>query len=168
MKFPKDILVVDFEGMSSPVQIGAVLLDKDTLEEKDSFSSYIWADLKGKVKKKSGISDETLIGAPSQAEVGKVIFEKFGTDILLASFVANGDMKNFEKIVTAAGIDFSTYDYHIIDIWPIAYTHLLKNGYTGSIRSEEIFQAFGIKPRGLHNALEDCRIAAEVLRKVVG
>jgi DNA polymerase III epsilon subunit-like protein len=33
---------------------------------------------------------------------------------------------------------------------------------------EEIFQAFGIKPRGLHNALEDCRIAAEVLRKVVG
>jgi len=35
------------------------------------------------------------------------------------------------------------------------------------MRSEEIFQEFGAKPRGLHDALEDCRIAADVLRKIV-
>ncbi len=168
MKFPKDILVVDFEGLSEPVQIGALLLDKDTLEEKDSFSSYIWADLKGETKKKSGISQETLAGAPSQAEVGRTVFDRFGPNVFLASWVANADMKNFEKIMRAAGKDcFSVYDYHVLDIWPVAYVQLLKSGYTGDASSEEMFQAFGIEPRGLHDALGDCRIAANVLRRCV-
>ncbi|MCX6735630.1 MAG: exonuclease domain-containing protein [Candidatus Parcubacteria bacterium] len=167
MKFAKDILVVDFEGLAEPVQIGAVLLDKETLEEKDNFCTYVFADMKGDIRVKSGISQETLKGAPSQAEVGQMIFDKFGADILIGSWVANADMKNFEKIISAAGITPRTYDYHILDIWPAAYIHLLKQGYTGSISSEEIFQAFGAKPRGLHNALEDCRIAADVLRKIM-
>ncbi|MEK7185534.1 MAG: exonuclease domain-containing protein [Patescibacteria group bacterium] len=167
MKFPKDILVIDFEGIREPVQIGAILLDKETLQEKDSYSSYIFADLKGEMKKKSGISDKTLMGAPSQAEVGKMIFEKFGTNIMLASFVANSDAKNFEKILNSAGLDFKSYDYHILDIWPIAYVHLLKQGYQGGIGSEEIFQMLGAKPRELHDALEDCRMTAEVLRKIL-
>ena len=51
MKFPKDILIIDFEGLKEPVQVGAILLDKDTLEERDSYSSYIFTDLKGEVKK---------------------------------------------------------------------------------------------------------------------
>ncbi len=165
MKFPKDVLIVDFEGIVRPVQVGAVLLDKETLTEKDTFLSYIWADAKGSLNK-AGITQETLIGAPSQSEVGKSIYDRFGTDILLGSWVANGDMKNFEKIITAAGIDIQEYDYHIVDIWPAAYIHLLQQGYQGSIRSEEIFQAFGAQPRGLHNALEDCRIAAEILRQI--
>lgn len=168
MKFPKDILVIDFEGISEPVQIGALLLDKDTLEEKASFTSHIWTDLKGKTKKKSGISQETLEGAPSQAEVGQIVFDRFGTNVFLASWVANADMKNFEKIIRATGRNFfSVYDYHVIDIWPVAYIHLLKGRYTGGTSSEEIFQEFGAKPRGFHNALEDCRIAADVLRKCV-
>src|SRR3989344_2333608 len=162
MKFAKDILVIDFEGLVEPVQIGAVLLDKETLEEKDNFSSYIWADLKGEVKATSGISQETLKGAPSQAEVGKIIFDKFGTDIMIGSWVANADMKNFEKIITAAELDIKRYDYHVLDIWPAAYIHLLKQGYNGSIRSEEIFQQFKAKSRGLHDALEDCRITTDV------
>ena len=86
---------------------------------------------------------------------------------MLASFVANSDVKNFEKILNSASIDFKSYDYHILDIWPIAYTHLLKQGYQGGIRSEEIFQALGTNPRGLHDALEDCRITAGVLRKIL-
>jgi len=167
MKFKKDILIIDFEGLKNPVQIGAVLLDKETLNEKDSFSTYIFADLKNKIKVISGISQETLKGAPTQAEVGQMIFEKFGTDIIIGSWVANADIKNFKKIIEAAGLDFNLYDYHILDIWPVAYIHLIKQGYSGGMRSEEIFQEFGAKPRGLHDALEDCRIAADVLRKIV-
>jgi DNA polymerase III epsilon subunit-like protein len=166
MPFVKDILVIDFEGLIEPVQIGAVLLDKQTLAEKDSFSSYIFANLHGEVKAVSGISQQTLEGAPSPAEVGKVIFERFGTNVLIAAWVAQGDRRNFEKIITAAGVDIKQYDYHILDIWPAAYIHLLKQGYTGGIRSEEMFAAFGAKPRGLHDALEDARIAADVLRKI--
>ena len=167
MKFKKDILIIDFEGLREPVQIGAVLLDKETLNEKDSFSTYIFADLKGKIKVISGISQETLKGAPSQAEAGQMIFEKFGTDIIIGSWVAKSDIKNFEKIIAAAEIDLKLYDYHVLDIWPAAYIYLVKQGYSGGMRSEEMFKEFGAKPRGLHDALEDCRIAADVLRKIV-
>ncbi len=167
MKFAKNILFIDFEGKTEPVQIGAVLLDKETLNEIDNFSSYIFADLRGEVKAKSGISQETLKGAPTQAEVGRMIFERFGTDILIGSWVATLDISHFKKIINAAGIGWEQYDYHVLDIWPAAYIYLLKQGYNGGIGSEEIFQAFGAKPRGFHNALEDCRIAADVLRKIV-
>jgi len=166
MRFPKDILILDFEGWEEPVQVGAVLLDKDTLAEKKAFSSYIWADLKGEVKKVSGISQATLEGAPSQAEVGKRLHEKFGTNVLLSAWVAGFDMPMFYRLLAAAGIERKSYDYHVFDMWPVAYAHLLTRGYAGSMRSEEMFAQFGAAPRGLHDALEDCRIVADVLRKI--
>lgn len=167
MSFIKDILIIDFEGPIEPVQIGAVLLDKDTLEEKDSFVSYIYADMQGKTTKKSGISQDTLKGAPSQAEVGKMIFDKFGTNILLGSWVDTLDVDRFRKIIKAAELGWKDYDYHVLDIWPAAYIHLIKKGYAGPIDSESMFQFFGATARGLHNALEDCRITADVLRKII-
>lgn len=174
MTFDKDILIVDFEGLKNPVQVGAVLLDKETLEEKGSFVSYIYADLQGYVSPYSGITQEMINDAPKQGEVGKMIYEKFGTDIFIGSFVQNMDVNHFGKIMSAAGVDFKEsvydfkrYDFHILDIWPVAYIHLLKQGYKGGVKSEEIFQQFGAKPRGLHNALEDCRITADVLRKIM-
>jgi len=167
MNFVKDILVIDFEGFDEPKQIGAILLDKNTLEEKDSFVSYIYADMKGKKSIKSGITQDMLEGAPSQAEIGKIVYDKFGTEVFICSFVSNLDLAHFRKIMLSAGVDFSKYDYHILDLWPVAYLYLLKQGYKGGIDSEEIFKAFGNKPRGLHNALEDCKIAADILRKLV-
>ena len=168
MNFAKDILLIDFEGGRSrgPTQIGAILLDKNTLEEKGSFVSYIWKDMRGTVGSKSGITQEMLEGAPSEAEVGKMVFERFGTDVIIASFVADMDFRYFRQIITAANLDPATYDYHVLDVWPLAYVHLLKKGYKGPINSEEIFQEFGAKPRGNHNALEDCRITADVLSKI--
>jgi len=174
MKFENDILIIDFEGLKKPVQFGAILLDKETLEEKDSFVSYIYADLDGYVSPVSGISQETINNAPKQAEVGKIVYEKFGSEVILSSFAQNLDISHFQTIIAAAGIDFlesktdfKKYDFRILDIWPIAYVHALKNGYTGGIKSEEIFQYFGSTPRKLHDALEDCKIAGDVLRKIV-
>lgn len=173
MKFQKDILIIDFEGKDEPVQVGAVLLDKETLEEKDSFITYIYANLHGSTILKSGITQEMINDAPKQSAVGKMLYEKFGTDIFIASWVQNLDITHFTKILSESGIDFiegrtnfTKYDFHILDIWPAAYIFAIKQGYTGSTHSEELFQYFGAKPRGLHNALEDCRIAAEILRKI--
>jgi DNA polymerase III epsilon subunit-like protein len=169
MKFHKDILIIDFEGLKHPVQVGAILLDRKTLEEKDSFMSYIYANLDGYVSPTSGISQETINDAPKQTEVGEMLREKFGTEVFIGSFVQNLDINHFKKLMGIDGTDFreSGYDFHILDIWPLAYVHALKQGYTGGIGSEELFQYFGAKPRGLHNALEDCRITADVLRKIV-
>ncbi|MFA7308657.1 MAG: exonuclease domain-containing protein [Patescibacteria group bacterium] len=170
--FIKPILIIDFESFglgvdAEPTQIGAILIDPATLEEKDSFTSYIWTDMQGKTGKKSGINQETLEGAPSKAEVGRLFFEKFGTEVLLGSWAADKDKAMHRKLMIAAGIDHNQYDYHIMDLWPVAYIHLVKEGYRGKIDSESIFQEFGMSPRGNHDALEDCRIAAEVLRKLM-
>jgi DNA polymerase III epsilon subunit-like protein len=174
MKLPKDILLIDFEGVSNPVQVGAVLLDKETLEEKDNFTSYIYADLGGRIVKKSGITQEMINEAPKPEEIGRTLYEKFGSNVFIASWVQSLDISHFINLMKKAKIDFtegpvnfSKYDFHIIDIWPIAYIHALKSGYTGGVGSEELFQYFGAKPRDLHNALEDCKIAADVLRKIV-
>jgi DNA polymerase III epsilon subunit-like protein len=167
MYFPKDILMLDFEGKNKPIQIGVVLLDKETLQEKDSFTSYIYADM-STVQTKSGITQEMLMGAPSQEEVGKMLVEKFGFEFLIGSWVANMDTQHFRTLITQAGYGWSQFDFHVVDVWPAAYIHLVKQGYTGSIFSEEMFQAFGAKPRGMHDALEDARIAADVLRQLCG
>ncbi len=166
MHFPKDILIIDFEGMDQPVQVGALLLDKDTLTAKKEYVSYIWADLQGKVKSVSGISQADLKGAPSKEEVGKQLFETFGTEVILATWVAVNDIHQLSKLISAAGLDMRSYDYHVLDLWSVAYLYLLRAGYDGGMRSEEMFKVFGVKPRGLHDALEDCRIEAEILRKI--
>ena len=175
MKFHRDILIIDFEQAKGfPVQVGALLLDKETLEEKHSFLSYIYAEIGEYINPKTGITQEMIIDALNQKEVGEKIYAKFGSDIFLSSFAQNMDIGFFTEIMQKAGIDFiggrtdfQKYDYHIIDIWPLAYIHALKNGYTGTIRSEELFQFYGAKPRDLHNALEDCRLAGEVLRNIM-
>jgi DNA polymerase III epsilon subunit-like protein len=176
MNFPKDILIIDFETTgidpysSEPIQIGAILLDKDTLEEKSHFVSKIAADLTGVEDitiKYSGITQKDLDGAPTQAEVGQKFLDQFGTDVMLSSWVEHLDRRMLKKLMDAAGTSYRKFDYHYLDIWPAAYIHLLKNGYSGSVRSEEMFQAFGFKERGKHDALEDCRLAADALRKVL-
>ncbi len=167
MNFIKDLLIIDFEGGIGPKQIGAILLDKETLEEKKSFSSYIYFDMQGVPSVKSGITQDMLDGAPTQAEVGKKIFDIFGTDIILGSWIADFDFKHFKTIINSAGIDPNLYDYHFFDIWPVAYAYLLKNGYKGGIKSDEMFGWFGIRQRGNHDALEDARIASDILRKII-
>lgn len=94
--------MLDFEGRNKPVQIGAVLLDKETLEEKDSFVSYVHQDLTT-VQTKSGITQEMLAGAPPQEEFGKTLVEKFGTDFLIGVWVANMDTQHFRTLITATG-----------------------------------------------------------------
>ncbi|MBI3632791.1 MAG: hypothetical protein HY226_00710 [Candidatus Vogelbacteria bacterium] len=172
-KFQKDIVVLDFEftnkdaNKAVPIQLGAIRLDKETLEEKDIFLSYIAADLSeasSEALAVTGINEETLKGAPTAAEVGKMFTNKLGTDVLFSSWVSSGDLVMFRYIMNAASIDTSIFDYHWFDIWPPAYLYLLKNGYNGSERSEQMFQALGLPLRGKHDALEDCRHAADALR----
>ncbi len=167
MTFQKDILLVDFEGLKQPIQLGAVLMDRETLAEKDSYVTYVAGELSKNDAEMTGITPEVLASAPTQAEVGRAVLEKFGTDVLLACWVANLDMAHLKTIITAAGGDFEKYDYHVFDIWPAAYAYLLARGYEGSTRSEDMFRQFGEPPREKHDGLQDCRLEAAILRKIL-
>ncbi|MBX4205449.1 MAG: 3'-5' exonuclease [Candidatus Doudnabacteria bacterium] len=177
MNFIKDILLIDFETTdidpekAQPLQLAGVLLDKTSLQEKDSFSSFIKQDLKGAnpiALKVNGITEEVLRSAPTQNEVIDSFIKKFGKDVLLASWVQYLDRAMLYKMIKTANIDVTSYDYyHYLDLWPVGYIYLIKQGYTGGIRSEEMFEALGMPARGTHDALNDCRITADILRKIV-
>ncbi len=176
MQFEKDILLIDFETtdidplVAEPIQLAAILLDKETLEEKNSFSSFISADLSyasSEALKINGITQEMLASAPSPKEVAQSFIDKFGFEPILSSWVEFLDRRMLEKLLASVDVSITKYDYHYLDLWPIAYTYLLKNGYSGSTRSESMFTAFQLTPRGNHDALEDCRKAAEVFRKIM-
>lgn len=115
---------------------------------------------------KNGITAEKLANAPSEAEAAQKFLEKFGYDVMLAAWVLFLDIGFLRRIFKSAHLAWQ-YDYHYFDIWPVAWVYLLQNNYQGSINSEPIFQTFGLPKRGHHDALADCRLAAEVLRKLM-
>lgn len=171
--FSKDILLIDFEttGLdlekSLPIQLGAVLLDKESLDEKDSFLSFIkqdLADMNPEAAKIHGITDEKLKDAPTPKQVIEKFLTQFGTDFYLASWNEMLDHTMMAKLLKEIDKDIYTHDYHYLDVWSLAYLHLAKQGKGDVIRSEPTFQHFGLPPRKTHDALEDCRHTAEVLR----
>jgi len=174
--FPKDLLIIDFKPTlgdseeTKPAQFGAILLDRVTLKEKKSFVSFIKTDLsiipKEKLIKK-GFTPEKFANAPISSEVAKKFIDEFGKDYFIASWAAGLDMILFRKLISSTKIKFSEFDYHVYDLWPVAYTHLLRKGYKGSWRSEAMFKEFGLPSREIHDALEDCSYAAQVLRKIM-
>ncbi len=179
MKFLKDLLIIDFEAtgaqpsIDQPIQLAAILLDKETLQEKKSFSTKIKADLSittdDEVKEIiSGFSQTDLDAAPTKAETAKMFVDTFGlNDYLLSAWVMNLDDRYMEKVLTEGGYNFDELDYHKMDLFPIVYTYLVKSGYTGGIRTKNIYSYFGVERGAQHDALEDCRISAEILRKVM-
>ena len=173
--FSKDILLIDFEttGLdlekSLPIQLGAVLLDKTGLEEKDSFLSLInqdVSDMSEESVKIHGITQEVLNGAPKKEDVILEFLSKFGTEVYLASWNEMLDHKMLSKTLNSIGKDVYEYDYHYLDVWSLAYLNVVKQGRGDIIRSEATFEYFDLPKRGKHDALEDCRHTAEVLRKV--
>lgn len=173
--FAKDILLIDFESTGlDPIehdatQLGAILLDKNTLKEKKSFSSYIAADLtkaSPEALAVSGITAEKLEGAPSPTEVIKKFLDEFGTDVFLASWNSILDRGLLDKMLRMVGKDIFVYDYHYLDVWPICYMHLARSGQGDKLRGDDTFAALGLSARAAHDALEDCRYAAEALRAV--
>lgn len=176
MEFPKDILVIDFEAtgndfdIAEPIQLAGLLLDRVTLEEKKSFDSLIRADI-SKIQQEAlpyiNVDLELVKTAPLCSEVIRAFIDTFGTNVFISSFVSGQDMRLLHRMLQSLKLSSYTFDYHILDLWPLAYIYLLKKGYTGSIRARDLIDALGIKKEGYHNALNDCKIGVEILRKIV-
>jgi DNA polymerase III epsilon subunit-like protein len=173
--FAKDILLIDFESTGldpvhhEPTQLGAILLDKETLAEKDSYLTFITADLSIASKEAlevSGITAKDLEGAPSPEKVIKEFLEKFGTNVFLSSWNSILDRGLLDKMLRKVNKTIFEYDYHYLDVWPICYMYLARTGQGEKLRGNATFDALGLPPRNAHDALEDCRYAAEALRAV--
>ncbi len=178
MPFPKDLLIIDIEASGSdpyvhvPLQIGAVLLDKKTLKEKKHFTSFIHQNVnfpvEDWVQKNVPLDLSAITKAPSIEKVAKQFTRHFGFDVSIAAWVIAFDVAYVSQILKSIGLQWGkAYDHHALDLFTLAWMHLKEAGWKTIPDSEAVFQHFGFPPRGVHDALEDCRLEAEVLRRII-
>ncbi len=182
--FKKDILLIDteFSGFDEKkhelLQLAGVLLDKKTLKEKKVFSSFVrttkWKHRNHESMAVNKITLDSVKNAPTLKEVIRLFDKTFGHDVILAAYVGYNDKKFLMSAYKKAGVKFS-FDYHYFDLWSLFYGYLAAKNKLTSVKNfagfglEHLVKLFKIKvdEQKLHDALTDCRVEAEVLKKVV-
>ncbi|HYV33844.1 MAG TPA: 3'-5' exonuclease [Candidatus Limnocylindria bacterium] len=184
MNFKRDILLIDteFSGFDLQkheiLQIAGVLLDKKTLKEKKVFSSFVrptrWAgrDLSSMAVNK--ITLNMVKDAPALKDVLRLFDKTFGHNVIQSFYVGYNDKRFLMEAYRRSKIKWQ-FDYHYFELWGLFYSYLaLKNKLTsskhfGGFGLESLIKMFKIKinKNQLHDALVDCRVEAEVLRKVI-
>lgn len=183
MDFKKDILLIDLEttGLDASkqeiIQLGAILLDRKTLKEKESFSTYVkpsrWKGRNLESMDINKIKWGQVKDAPSLKKVIEDFEQLFGTEVVLAYYGGPVDMDFLRAAYKKIKRPFK-FDYHYFNLWGVFYAYLASRGklkntkkFTG-FSLDDFVARFKIKDLGLrHDALGDCRIEAEVLRKVI-
>jgi DNA polymerase III epsilon subunit-like protein len=181
--FNKDLLILDVEATGADfskyelIQIGAILLDKKSLKEKKSFESFIkpgnWKGRDPEAMAVNKITWNEVKDAPGLRTVLRKFQKTFGTDFIIAPYGTIIDTAYLRLGYKKCRMKYP-FDYHVYDIWPLLYTYmakhkLLKNRSRFSgFKLEDAARHFKIKDEpGRHTALADCRLEAEVLRKVL-
>lgn len=183
MNFHKDLLVLDLEmtGLDPAkheiIQIGAVLLDKKTLLEKQSFMTYIkpkkWQNRDSVSMKINNIDSKILKTAP---DINSAIHEfdsLFNNGVILCVWGGIIDTVFLKKAYEKINLTYP-FDYHVFNIWSLAFPYLaLQNQLTDNQKYsgfslDTLLKKFKIpSPESRHDALVDSRLAAEILRKII-
>ncbi|MDB4940147.1 MAG: polymerase [Candidatus Doudnabacteria bacterium] len=174
MKFARDILLIDMETTGPdpykdfPIQLSAILLDKDNLLEKGSFNSYIKHPFSqttnDRVVQTLGIPKEMWMKAPNLKAVITAFKEKFPYNVTISSqniINVNFLQESFRK----TGISYE-YDYHILELWTLSYFYLSKQNIKKIPTAETVGAFFKLQRTKEHDALANCRFLADILRKL--
>lgn len=175
MKFARDILLIDFQttGINIekdfPLQLSAVLLDKDNLLEKNAFSSFIRHPFSqttnDRIVQTLGITKEEWMASPNLKTVIADFENKFSYNVTLAS--QNTININFLKECFKRISKEYEYDYHIIELWTLGYLYLSKQNLKKIPTATTLGTYFKIQKEDERDALANCRYLAEILRKLV-
>ncbi|MDR3642212.1 MAG: 3'-5' exonuclease [Candidatus Doudnabacteria bacterium] len=185
MDFKRDILLIDteFSGFDVPkkhdlLQIAAVLLDKKTLKEKKSFNTYIkpakWGSRDPESMAVNKITWEMVKSAPDLKFAIKKFSRAFPKNVIQAFYVGYNDKRILMDAYNRAGVKWP-FDYHYFDLWALFYGYLARHN---KLNSKNDFAGFGLEylikalkididKSQMHDALVDCRLEAEVLRKIM-
>ncbi len=181
--FNKDLLVLDIEATGIDVtkheiiQLAGVLLDKKTLTEKQSFSSFVrpkkWSKRSPDAMAVNAISWEQLKNAPELKTVLKNFTKTFGKSAIPTTYGGNLDIIFLPAAYRQSKMRYP-FDYHTFNMWPLFYTYMALHK---QLKNRKRFVGFSLEdigdylkvPRmpGRHDALGDCRYEAEVLRALV-
>lgn len=180
--FNKDILLIDEENSGLDpqrhdiIQLAGVLLDRKTLKEKKHFNSYIkpkrWRNRNAESMAVSGITWDQLKNAPSLKTVLTQFNATFGANVTLAYYVGVSDINFLYAAYKQSGMRFP-FDYHFFNIWGVMYAYLAKRNLLkskkdfGGFSLETMIKLFKLETPPLHDALVDCRVEAEIFRRVM-
>lgn len=181
--FNKDLLIIDVEATgidyqnNELIELAGVLLDKKTLKEKKYFESFIkpekWRNRDPEAMAVNKITWDQLKHAPSLRTVINKFQKKFGTNVIIAPYGTIMDTAMLRVAYKKIGKPYK-FDYHVFDVWPLCYTYMAKKKLLvnkkrfSGFSLNDIANHFKIKvPENRHTALADCRLEADVLRKLV-
>ncbi len=175
MKFARDILLIDMEttGINPekdfPLQLAAVLLDKDNLLEKDNFNSYIKHSFSqttnDRIVQTLGIEKELWMKSPNLREVMNAFKDKFSYSATLAS--QNMVNISFLREALRRLQQPYEYDYHVLELWTLEYMYLSKQNLKKIPTAETIGQYFKLDRPREHDAFASVRYLADIFRKLV-
>jgi DNA polymerase III epsilon subunit-like protein len=179
--FPKDLLVLDLETtgrdpeLHSTIEIGAVLLDKNTLEEIRAWSALI--------KQQEGNSFEPRSMAQhgrsfhqidnrglDPKEAVQQFFDVFGADYILTGWNIGFDVEFFRELLRRTGFSdrFHLIDYHRLDIWSIAQFLRSMGWFHNDVSSFScLCEELALSRSHAHRGLEDAQLTAMALRRLV-
>lgn len=185
MRYSSDIIVVDLEAScpaedqgnnaverSSIIEIGAVRLDRRSLEITATFSELVRPEdhpIVPFITDITGITPEMVAGCDTFAAVGRRFLDWYGprNKAIIAAFGAYYDIPLLRKECDRYGLDFRThivggaFDLRAIAIAWLAERELKTSGQNLS----SVLEQMDLGDRfAAHRAVEDARAAAAVLQ----
>ncbi len=174
MKFARDILLIDLEttgpdpSKDFPLQLSAVLLDKDNLLEKQSFNSYIKHPFSqttnDRIVHTLGIAKEDYFKAPALKYVIGKFKESFPYNVTLASQNLI-NINFFTEAFRRTGTVYE-YDYHVLELWTLGYFFLSRQNIKKIPTAQTVGTYFKLQRTKEHDALVNCRYLADILRNL--
>jgi len=169
---PKELLVIDVEttGLSDLddriVEIAAVHLAGPNLEERSWFRTLVRADcrISSRATAVHGLTDEDLRAAPPEREAIDAL-----TRFAPGRGIVTGHNVGFDVAFLRAAYGRTEvmypFDYHTLDVWSLAFFILGSEGVRlPKYNLDDLCGLYGIRRPSVHNALDDVRATAEVLR----
>ena len=178
--FPRDLLVIDLEttgadpALHSTIDIGAVLLDKKSLDELKSWSVLIKRQETNETSAYAmslhgHTNDELQNGRDPEGAVEEFL-EFFGTNYILTGWNVGFDVQFLRALLRRTGRigAFDEIDYHRLDVWSTAQFLRSIGWLKSDISSLSCLCAdLGLPRSQCHTGLEDARLTASVLRRLV-
>jgi DNA polymerase III epsilon subunit-like protein len=185
MRYTTDIVVIDLEAScpaadqgnnaverSSIIEIGAVRLDRRSLEITATFSELVRPEdhpIVPFITDITGISPEMVAGCETFAAVGRRFLDWYGArnKAIIAAFGAYYDIPLLRKECDRYGLDFRA---HIVggafDLRAVAVAWLAEREMkTSGQNLASVLEQMGLGDRfAAHRAVEDARAAAAVLQ----
>ena len=174
MKFARDLLLIDLKTTGPdfhkdlPLQLSAVLLDKDNLLEKSYFNSYIKhyfsQSTNDRIVQILGINKDIWMASPNLKTVLTKFQEQFPFNVIISSH--NITNVNFlREAFHRANLSYE-YDYHILELWSLGFFFLAKQNIKKVPTAETLGSYFKLRLENPNDALSTSRYLAEILRKL--